>query len=157
MRKIAILFAIALAAVLSMGGCQVETGTSYGLEVENAILALEGPDGTLYPAESNVFKRGQKINMVLLNVGPFKKGSDGKNWVDIDVEVKGPQGEIVLSKRGLLGDAGRDVLPNDIAESPYGSFATSEVLDKGEYMMTVTIFDKVDGSSASKTMSVILE
>lgn len=136
---------------------KTDTSTSFLISVEDSLFARTGADGNLVRADSNVFKRGEVVNLVLLNVGKFKKGEDGKHWFDIDMEVTGPKGEVILSKQGLLGENGHILLPNDTAESPYGIFSTTEELEPGIYKMRLTIYDRVGKGKATVTKSFTLE
>jgi hypothetical protein len=138
-----------------MIGCQ-ETSTSFGLEIEDTVLAKKEA-GTWQPVKEAKFKKGDEIGLVLLNVKGFKKGKDGLNRIDLDVQVKGPDGEIILEKKNILGEAGHVNLKNNIAESPVGSFSTTPELESGKYTIKVTIKDKIGGGSASTSKSFTLE
>jgi hypothetical protein len=157
MKRILIILGLIIAALLTMGGCKVETSTSFGLSIKDASLARQSAEGKLVPVEDGVFQRGEKINLVLLNVGKFKKGEDGKHWFDMDIEVKDPNGAIIFSKQGLLGENGHVLIPNDIAASPYGTFTTTTEMETGNYRIKLTVRDKVSGSSASKSKTFTLE
>jgi hypothetical protein len=116
---------------------------SSGLSYQDAVFARKGIDEKLVPVADRVFQRGEAVNLILLNAGKFKKGPDGKHWFDIDLEVKGPNGNVVFVQNNLLGENGRLFLENDIAESPYGIFYTNVKLDPGTYLMQLTIRDKI--------------
>lgn len=156
MKRIILLFFIPF-LFLMINCSRKETSTSFLITVEDSLFARTGPDGNLIRADNNVFRRGEVVNLVLLNVGKFKKGEDGKHWFDIDMDVTGPKGEVVLSKKGLLGENGHVFLPNDTAESPYGIFSTAEELEPGTYKMKLTIYDRLGKGKASVTKSFILE
>jgi len=94
---------------------------------------------------------------VLVNVGPFKKGEDGLNWIEMDMEVRDPNGNIIFSEKGMLGENGHVNLPNNMATSPYGTFYTTTDLAPGKYKMTLTIYDKVGGGKASQSATFTLE
>jgi hypothetical protein len=48
-------------------------------------------------------------------------------------------------------------MENNTAESPLGSFHTTEELEPGEYVMKVTLYDKVGKGSTSHSEKIILE
>ena len=73
---------------------------------------------------SDKFIKGESIGLALLNVSGFKKGKDGLNWIDIDVEVKNPSGTIIVDDKNLLGDSGKIVLENNVARCPIAPFYT---------------------------------
>lgn len=59
------------------------------------------------------------------------------------MEVEGPDGEIILDEKGLLGDNGHLDLEDNTAESPLGYFYTTTDLASGIYVMKVTLYDLV--------------
>ncbi len=156
MRKILIIFGLIITALLTIGGCEVKTSvetsteTSFGLTIQDAFFAEIGADGKFIPVD-NVLKVGEKINFVLQNVGKFKKGDDGLNFYDMDMEMKDSNGNIIATGKGLLGEDGHRALQNDISPALYTYFTAN--LPPGNYKIKLTIYDKIDGSSASKTKS----
>ena len=134
-----------------------EVGSLFGLTIQKAVFAKMGADGRLASVAGAVFKRGEKVNFVLLNVGKFKRGDDGLNWFDMDMEVKDPNGNVILSRQGMVGEKGHVAIPNDIASSPYAVFTTSTRLQPGNYRFKLIIHDKVGGGSVSKSATFILE
>ncbi|MDX2097933.1 MAG: hypothetical protein SFW36_09165 [Leptolyngbyaceae cyanobacterium bins.59] len=133
------------------------------MKVERAVLARSegtpGPDGQpkLKLAESNVFKRGESVYLILVNVGKFKKGSDGKHQLDMDVEVSNASGKILLSRKNLLKNGGSMVLPDDIAKTPYGNVDTKTTTQAGTYVMNVTIYDKIGNAKVTRSAEFKLE
>ncbi|MBI5700408.1 hypothetical protein HZC34_01005 [Candidatus Saganbacteria bacterium] len=95
----------------------------------------------------------------MLNVGKFKKGSDGAYILDVDLTVKGPDGKSILEKKGLLPESeGREAVEkNGMAESPYGIFTPAKNSKPGKYQITLIVRDKVSGQSASKTAAFTLK
>lgn len=151
-------FPLFLLPFLLLFNCsKIETSKSFLITVEDSLFARTGADGNLEREDNAVFKRGEVVNLVLLNVGKFKKGEDGKHWFDIDMEVIGPRGDIILSRQGLLGENGHVLLPNDTASSPYGIFSTTEELEPGIYKMKLTIYDRIGKGKASITKPFTLE
>lgn len=136
--------------------CRSSTSLSVGLSVKDKVLAVK-TDGQWNAAESNVFQRGDIIGLAMLNVSGFKKGEDNLNWMEIDVHVKGPDGEVILDEKELLGEAGHIDMENNTAESPVGSFYTSTELEPGEYIFTVTVYDKVGNGKVTHSEKIILE
>ena len=156
MKKLLIVLGIVLASFLMMGGCQLETSTSSGLEIQDTVLAKKEAD-LWQPVPEAIFKKGDTIGIVLLNVKGFKKGDDGLNWLDIDVEVKDPANELILDEKDILGEAGHVNLVDNIAKSPVGYFTTPLESASGKYLLKVTIKDKVGGGEASVSKSFVLE
>jgi hypothetical protein len=155
MKKYFLLFLLPL--LLLFNCSKTETTKSFLITVEDSIFARADAEGNLSRVDSAVFKRGEAVNLVLLNVGKFKKGEDGKHWFDIDMEVIDPKGNVILSRQGLLGENGHILLPNDTAESPYGIFSTTEQIEPGIYKMKLTIYDKIGKGKATVTKSFTLE
>lgn len=137
--------------------CNNGTSTSNGLSIQNTALAKLEPGDKLSKVDDATFKQGDKICYILVNVGKFKKDSLGKNWFDMDLEVKDSQGKVIFSKSQMLGENGHVALTNDIAESPFGVFVTNSTLAPGKYQIKLTIYDKIGKGSASKSTTFILK
>lgn len=156
MKKFLLFFGVfALALVLT--ACKIETSTNFGLDIEKATFALVNEDGSLNPVDDPTFKRGDKVAYVLLNVSGFKRGADNLNSFDMDMLVTGPNDEVILDQKSMLGENGHLDLPNDTAESPYGIFTSSEALTAGEYSIKLTVTDKVDNGSATRSSTFNLQ
>jgi hypothetical protein len=130
---------------------------SPALTVEQVLLAKDGTGGKLEPVDENVFKRGQNVNLVLLNVKGFKKGNDGKNKFDMDIQVKDAKSKVILSQSNLLGMEGHRDLPGNVARTPYGVFKTSNQLAPGNYIITLTLYDRVGEGVVTKNKTVTLK
>jgi hypothetical protein len=124
---------------------------SEGLSYQKTVFARKGKDGTLEQVPEPVFSRGEVVNLIVLNVGKFKKGADGKHLFDIDMTVNNSEGETVFQKEKMLGENGHTLLPDDIAKSPYGMFYSSIEMEAGVYRMTLTIYDKIGNEKVSVT------
>ena len=134
------------------------TSISKLISIEDYTFARSGENGQVVAVEDPaVFKRGEDVHFVLLNVGPFKKDDAGLNWFDFDMEVTGPDGKVLLSQNGMLGDAGHVALENDHAKSPYGSCTNTANLEPGEYKFKLVIYDKIGSGKASQTATFKLE
>lgn len=142
--------------VFALVSC-TSTSTSKLISIEDHTFARTDSTGQLVTIDDPVYQRGEKISLVLLNVGPFKEDSAGFNWFDMDMEVIGPDDAIVISETGLLGDGGHLDLENNTASSPYASYTTTSEMKPGEYKFKVTIYDKVGKGRATQTASFKLE
>ncbi|MBN2096443.1 hypothetical protein JW752_03550 [Candidatus Peregrinibacteria bacterium] len=141
-----------------LAACQVETSTSIGsLGIGDSVFARVGEDGLEVVEGKPVFEKGSEVYMVLLDAGPLEKGEDGLHWIDIDVEVKGPDGTVLLSEQGMLGETGHILFEGDYADQPYGVFSSTETMDAGDYTMKMTLHDKVSGSRATRSAGFVLE
>jgi hypothetical protein len=134
------------------------TSTSKLISIEDYTFARTG-DGDQLVAVDNpvVFKRGDAVHLVLQNVGPFKKADDGLNWFDLDMEITGPDGAILLSQTGMLGDGGHVALENNRAQSPFATCTTTPDVVPGKYKFKLTIYDKIGSGKATQTAIFILE
>jgi hypothetical protein len=134
------------------------TSTSKLISIEGYTFARTG-DGNQLVAVDNpaVFKRGDAVHLVLKNVGPFKKTDDGLNWFDLDMEITGPDGAILLSQTGMLGDDGHVALENNRAKSPYATCTTTPDIVPGKYKFKLTIYDKIGSGKATQTSTFTLE
>jgi len=154
------LFAVLSIALMSviMISCSTSTTTSKLISIDDYTFARQGDGDQLATISSPaVYKRGETVHLVLFNVGPFKKDDAGFNWFDIDVEITGPDGTIVLSETGLLGDGGRLALENNIASSPEGTFTSTPEMAAGEYKFKITIYDRIGKGRATQTATFTLE
>lgn len=148
MKKKFFIYGLLAAILLSLCAC---APTSHELSIEKTFLAKFGKGDQLIPMKNDTFKRGDKICFVLLNVGPFKKDRDGLNNFDMDMTVTDPNGKIILSVTQMLGDQGHVALPDNIAASPYGIFSSTTSLTPGKYQIKLTIYDKIDHATGSRT------
>lgn len=132
---------------------------SQGLTIEKVVLGKKNKaTDKIDPVASGTFKKGDIVALVLINVGKFKKGEDGKHKFDMDMEVADGKGKLLGKKEGLLGPGGNINLPKDIAESPYGSIDTNVVkLEPGEYTIKLTIYDKIGTGRATESKTFKLE
>jgi len=148
---------IALILVI-LFSCSTSTSTSKLITIDDYSFARSANDDQLetigIPA---VYERGETVHFVLFNVGPFKKDDSGLNWFDIDVEITGPDGNILLSETGLLGDGGHLALENDIASSPEGTFSSTPEMAPGKYKFKMTIYDRIGKGRATQTASFTLK
>ena len=147
------IFAIIFIALVSC----TSTSTSKLISIEDYTFARTDDSGQLVTIDDAVYQRGEKVSLVLLNVGPFKEDSEGLNWFDLDMEIIGPDGAVVLSETGLLGDGGHLDLENNRASSPYGSYTSTTELQPGAYKFKMTIYDKIGKGTATQTASFKLE
>jgi hypothetical protein len=121
-------------------------------------LGRENKDGSLSPVANGVFKRGENIYFVLMNVGKFAKDVEGINWIDIDLIVKNNRDKVIIAKESMLGERGRTILQDDIAVSPYGKINISPKLARsGKYKITIIIYDKISGAKLTQTKNLILK
>ena len=154
-----ILYGVIITALIPVlfSSC-TSTSTSKLISIEDYTFARTGENDQLVTIEDPaLFKRGEAVHLVLLNVGPFKKDSTGLNWFDIDMEVTGPDGSTVISEKGLLGDNGHLNLDNNMASSPYSTCYTTEDLAVGEYKFKMTIYDRIGSGKATQTATFKLE
>lgn len=127
------------------------------LTMKETIWARMGEEDRMVAVPDGVFRRGETINLVVRNVGPFQIGPDQKHHFDIDMVVKGPSGEEVLNQKNLLGEGGHFYLEDDIAESPYGIFHSQVGMVPGRYKMYLTIRDVIGGNSLAISESFVLQ
>jgi len=135
------------------------TSESQGLTIEKVVLGKKNKaTDKIDPVASGTFKKGDVVALVLINVGKFKKGDDGKHKFDMDMEVADSKGKLLGKKEGLLGSGGNITLPKDIAESPYGSIDTNVVkLEPGDYTIKLTIYDKIGTGRTTESKTFKLE
>jgi hypothetical protein len=143
--------------IVVLGAC-TSTSSSKLISIEDGTFARSAEADQLMPvSDPAVFKRGEAVHLVLQNVGPFKKDDDGLNWFDLDMEIIGPDGEILLSQNGLLGDKGHLLLENDRARTPYATCQTTSDMSPGKYKFKLTIYDKIGSGKATRTSTFTLE
>ena len=150
------LFCIVLMSVVLIS-C-TSTSTSIIISIEDYTFARTGDNDQLVAVDNPaVFKRGDAVHLVLQNVGPFKKADDGLNWFDLDMEITGPDGVILLSQTGMLGDGGHIALENNRAKSPFATCTTTPDVVPGKYKFKLTIYDKIGSGKATQTAIFTLE
>lgn len=155
MRRI---FYFVLSAILfiQITACQTYSSVSFELEFEESAMAKK-EDGQWKKVSDQVFQKGDIVGMVLLNVSGFKKDDSGKNWVELGVEIKDSEGNIVLSQEDLLGEAGKKVMENNTEESLIGLVDTSKELEPGKYHFKLKVYDKIGGGKIESTRSFTLK
>jgi hypothetical protein len=134
------------------------TSTSKFISIESHTFARTGEGDQLVAVDDPaVFKRGDVVHLVLQNVGPFKKDEKGLNWFDLDMEIIGPDGAVLVSQTGMLGDNGHLALENNKAASPYAKFNAIPDFVPGKYKFKLTIYDKIGTGKATETAIFTLE
>jgi hypothetical protein len=123
---------------------------SSGLTIENMVFAKDNK-----PSQFGVFEIGDKVQAVLLDVKGFKQGEDRLHSFDLDVEVIGPSGEIVLKQEALLGEHGHIYLEDATAGSPYVLLDTTNYVP-GKYNVSMRVYDKITGKAATAQKSFAL-
>ena len=156
MKKLLLLFSISILVILQLVGCRTQTTLNVGLSFEDSVLAKQ-VDGKWNVVKDTKFAKGDTIGLILLNVSGFKKGDDGLNWMDIDVEAKDSEGKVILDQKGLLGESGKMELENNIAKSPVGNIVTTDKFPAGKYDIKVTVHDKIGGGKAVNSRSFFIE
>jgi hypothetical protein len=150
-KKSIVLAPVALVLVLGLfTACQISTSVSTGLSFEKTTMAKK-VDSAWSEVTDKKFAKGDNIGLLLLNVSGFKKGDDGLNNMNIDVEVTDPDGKVIASSTDILGDAGKVDLPDNIAKTPIGTYQTTADMASGTYKIKVTVNDKISGGSATAT------
>ena len=155
MRISVILLLFTLASLLP--GCKKDSPSSDSLTYKSALFVAQDSTGQYYTIDYTNFKRGDTINLVLYHVGKFEKGSDGQHHYDMNIEVRGPEGQMIFYQENLYGEKGIGLLPDGILELPCGTYMTTPEFRSGSYEMKLTIYDKVSGDKASGSRQFILE
>lgn len=148
----------AVAAAIAIGQFGASPFKSKSLSYEEARFARVDENGEAIFLEKNpTFEKGEPVTFALMNVGTFERGEDGLHFVDMDLTVKGPEGEIVLTQESLLGAGGHVELEGGVAPSPNGVFVGAYDLEPGKYTMELTVYDKISGAQVSEKGVFILE
>lgn len=127
------------------------------LNIAKSVIAGLDAYEVLHPTETPKFYTGETVAMLLLGVGPFRRGPDGRHWFDMDVRVVGPSGKVVFSAQGYLGENGHIPLENDTADSPYAFFGGTDRMPPGQYAFQIAIYDRIGSGRAevSRTFELI--
>ena len=151
MKKYSLIMLALMLAIMLTGCGKVEKSTAVGLSVEQTIIGVENENGSIMPVDNAEFNPTESFSVVLLNVSGFKKGDDGMNQFDIDMEILSPEGKILFEQKGILGPGGKLDLPNNVAESPVVYFTIGSDYIPGNYQIKVSIYDKIGSGKASVT------
>jgi hypothetical protein len=120
-----------------------------GLSLDNVVLAQpshnqsQNQNQKLQPVVDATFERGSQVYIVLVNVAGLDKGADGKNKIDLELQLQAPNGQMVYSRQGLLRATGHQDLPGNRAKTPYAALATAKNWLPGTYTLTFTLRDLV--------------
>ena len=119
------------------------------LKYDKAVFArVTEKEGVIF-LDKPIYERGEPVHFALMKVGPFKKDKDGKNWVDMDILVKDPNGNVAMKKEHLLGDGGHLKLDNDTAPSPDGVYVPAGNVKLGKYKISIRVYDRIGGGEVS--------
>jgi hypothetical protein len=132
------------------------TSVSSGLTIGDVTWANVGEDKTLRPVSGDEFERGQVAGLVLRNVSGFEKGPDGKHWFDLSLRIEDAQGRVLFMQEGLLGEGGRGVLPDGIAESPF-TYVDTGKLAPGRYSVELGIYDRLGNGKATARRALVVK
>lgn len=157
MMKASILVVLVFLSFLMIYGCRTSSSVSYNLDYQQAVLAREGAGGKLLVVKDGVFKKGEKIYFVLMNVGKFKPGKDGLNWFDIDVKITNNDGKVVFMKKNMLGEKGHVKLKDNMAKYPHIFVESPKSAESGKYRMQLKIYDKIGKGTLSVTETFMLK
>jgi len=127
------------------------------LTYEKAVFARVGDDKKIVFLDNPEYVRGEPIHFALMNVGKFAKDTEGKNWVDMDLVVIDPDGNIAMQKQNLLGDGGHLVLENDTAPSPDGVYFPARNVKTGTYKISLRVYDRIGGGEVSDSGTFLLK
>ncbi len=144
---------------LLKGGHEV-VSVDDGLAIGEAVMVKldeEGEPIFMRDKANPVFSRGEQVIFAFLDTGPFEKGEDGKYWFEMDIEVTGPDGEVVMDKKESLGGAGHMELEDGYAAEPNGVFIGSPYSEIGDYNFKLTVYDKVGTGRAVRTAPFFLQ
>jgi len=115
------------------------------LKYDKAVFArVTGKEGVIF-LDKPVYERGEPVHFALMKVGPFKKDAEGKNWVDMDLLVIDPAGNVAMKKEHLLGEGGHLKLDNDTAPSPDGVYVPRGDVKLGKYKVSLRVYDRIGG------------
>ncbi|MBN2096442.1 hypothetical protein JW752_03545 [Candidatus Peregrinibacteria bacterium] len=130
-----------------------------GLTIGEAVLVrIDENDEPIFLRDGKpTFARGEQVIFALLNTGPFVKGDDGLYSFEMDIEVTGPDGKVVMDKKESLSGAGHMELENGYAAEPNGVFIGSPYSDIGDYNFKLTIYDKIGTGRAVRTAPFFLK
>lgn len=132
---------------------QTDITEADGLSLDDYKFASPNETGALTIKDDPFYSKGDVVCLILTNVGKFKKGVDGLNFFEMNIEVTDSDGKIVYNQKDMLGENGHVLLPNDIAVSPYGVFNSSTDMVSGRYLFKLTIYDKIGTGKLSKTVT----
>ena len=150
--------ALLIITTFALTACSTQSSTEVGgLSFEGYTFGRSTADQQIEATETTAFAPGDQIHLILKNVGPFQAGEDGKHRLDMDLEIKNADREIIFEQSDILGEAGVTELEQGIADTPYGTFHSGADLPTGKYTIKLTIHDKVGGGYVSQKASFTLE
>ncbi|PIQ78604.1 hypothetical protein COV82_00370 [Candidatus Peregrinibacteria bacterium CG11_big_fil_rev_8_21_14_0_20_46_8] len=150
-------FIVAIFVLSGCGAPQPSATQSGGLTFEGYTFGRTTADGQIEATETNVYKPGDQVHLILQNVGPFKADDEGKHHLEMDLEIENDAGEIIFEQKNILEETGITQLEQGIADTPYGTFHSNAALPLGTYTMMLTVYDKVGGGEVSQTAPFIFE
>jgi hypothetical protein len=128
-----------------------------GLSLDNVVLARSGQNQKLQPVTDATFVRGSQVYVILVNVAGLAQGTDGKHKIDLELQLQDPNGQMLYSRRGLLGATGHKNLPGNRATAPYAAITTRTAWSPGNYTVIFTLRDLVGRGYITATRQVRLK
>ena len=104
-----------------------------------------------------VFKKGDDIYLVAMNVGEFKKDKEGFNHVELHMAVYNDGGAQIVEHRNILGKDGAVELENNILEKPNARYKTKSDEPSGKYRFVLTVVDEISKDSTQISGEYFLE
>ena len=104
-----------------------------------------------------VFKKGDDIYLVAMNVGEFKKDKEGFNHVELHMAVFNEGGAQIVEHRNILGKDGAVELENNILEKPNARYKTQKEEQSGKYRFVLTVVDEITKDSTQISGEYFLE
>ena len=145
---------VALANAISWAGDKIESqfhkkNQSSYLKYDKAVFArVTEKEGVIF-LDKGIYERGEPVHFALMNVGKFKRDKEGKNWVDMDILIKDPAGNVAMKKEHMLGEGGHLKLDNDTAPSPDGVYVPAGNVKLGKYKVSIRVYDRIGGGEVS--------
>jgi hypothetical protein len=104
-------------------------------------------NSSFIPYNKAIYHRGDKVYMVLENVGPFAFDSDSLNHAEMRIEVTNAIGELIYKQDSLFGPSGKRNFPNGIIKAPYAGYQSDDKNKPGKHTMTLVVYDLIKRDS----------
>ncbi len=114
-------------------------------------------DSGIKETEKPVYKRGDDVLFVMLNVGKFKEDTSGKHKMELRMNIKDKIGMVIEEQSNILNERGYRKLTNGIAKSPFARFKTAINDEPGTYLFTLTAVDLIANDSITVSDEYFLE
>lgn len=149
----AVLMAVAIA------GCTTSTTTetSLGLDIGEKDLGIRDSAGDLATVPDATYTQGERVYLMLSDIDGFETTEAGDYRPQANLTVTGPDGNTVVAADRILGQSAAQRIQSGTLPHLNAHWKTSMEDEPGQYELSIAVYDRAGGGTASASMTFQLE